>query len=100
MKPIRIVVHGALGRMGREIVNALCRESEMQLVGAVELQVSEDYLTLPDNSGTVPFSSNLGYILTSCQPNVLVDFTIRKATIPAVRTATEQGINLVIYTTA
>ena len=99
MKPIRIVVHGALGRMGREIVNALCRESEMQLVGAVELQVSEDYLTLPDNSGTVPFSSNLGYILTSCQPNVLVDFTVRKATMPAVRTATEQGINLVIGTT-
>jgi 4-hydroxy-tetrahydrodipicolinate reductase len=85
--------------MGREIVNALCHESEIQLVGAVELQVSEDYLTLPDNSGAVPLSSNLGYILTICQPDVLVDFTIRKATMPAVRAATEQGINLVIGTT-
>ena len=99
MKPTRVVVHGALGRMGREIVNALCRESEIQLVGAVELQVSEDYLTLPDNSGTVPFSSNLGYILTSCQPDVLVDFTIKKAIMPAVHAATERGVNLVIGTT-
>ena len=99
MKSIRVVVYGALGRMGREIINALCHESEIQLVGAVELQVSEDYLTLPDNSGTVPFSSNLDYILTSCQPDVLVDFTIRNATMPAVRAATERGVNLVIGTT-
>ena len=99
MKSIRVVVYGALGRMGREIINALCHESEIQLVGAVELQVSEDYLTLPDNSGTVPFSSNLDYILTNCQPDVLVDFTIRNATMPAVRAATERGVNLVIGTT-
>ena len=99
MKPIRVVVQGALGRMGREVVNALCHEPEIQLVGAVELQVSEDYLSLPDNSGAVPFSSDVSYILTSCQPDVLVDFTTRKATMPAVRTATERGVNLVIGTT-
>ncbi len=99
MKPIRVVVHGASGRMGREVVNALCHQPEMQLVGAVELQVAEDCLPLPDSSGTVPFSSNLDYILTSCQPDVLVDFTTREATMPAVRIATKQGVNLVIGTT-
>ena len=71
MKPIKVVVQGALGRVGREVVNALCREQETQVVGAVELQVSEDYLSLPDGSGKVPFSSNLDHILTSCQPDVL-----------------------------
>jgi len=99
MKPIRVVVHGALGRMGQEVVKALCRESDIQLVGAVEREVSEDYLSLPNNSGAVPFSSDLGYILTSCRPDVLVDFTTHKATMPAVRAATEQGVNLVIGTT-
>jgi len=99
MKPVRVVVHGALGRMGREVINALCHEPEMKLVGTVELQVAGDYLTLPDNSGTVPLSSDLDYILTSCQPDVLVDFTIRKATMPAVRIAAKQGVNLVIGTT-
>ncbi len=99
MKPIRVVVQGALGKMGREVINALCRESEMQVVGAVELKVTEDYLPLPDGSGTVPFSSNLDYIITSCQPDVLVDFTTARATMLAVRIATKQGVNVVIGTT-
>jgi len=99
MKPIRVVVHGALGRMGREVVNGLCQHPEMQIVGAVELQVSEDSLPLPNSSGAVPFSSNLDYILTSCQPDVLVDFTTQQATMPAVRVATKRGVNLVIGTT-
>jgi len=79
MKPIKVVVQGALGRMGREVINALCNEPEMQLVGAVELEVAEDYLDLPNNSGKVPFSSDMG--------------------MPAVRIATEHGVNLVIGTT-
>jgi len=99
MKPIKVVVQGALGKVGRVVINALCHESEIQVVGAVELQVSEDYLSLPDNSGSVPLSSNLEYILTSCRPDVLVDFTIAQATMPAVRIAVKQGVNLVIGTT-
>jgi len=99
MKPIKVVVQGALGRMGREVINALCNEPEMQIVGAVELQAAEDYLNLPDSSGKVPFSSDLGYILTKCHPDVLVDFTIAQATMLAVRIATKQGVNLVVGTT-
>ncbi len=99
MKPIKIVVNGASGKMGREVISAVCQEPDMQLAGAVELQVSEDCLALPDGSGTVPFSSDLEHILTSCQPDVLVDFTRAQATMPAVRTATKLGVNLVIGTT-
>ena len=66
---------------------------------AVELKVSADYLTLPDGSGKVPFSTDLGSILSSCRPDVVVDFTIAKATMPAVRTAAEHGVNMVIGTT-
>ena len=99
MNPIRVVVQGALGRVGREVINALCREPETQVVGAVELQISEDYLPLPGGSDTVPFSSNLEQILTNCQPDVLVDFTTAQATVPAVRIAAKQGVNMVIGTT-
>ena len=99
MEPIRVVVHGALGRVGRVIMDALCREPEIQVVGAVDLHVTEDHLSLPDNRGSVPSSSNLEYILTSCRPDVLVDFTVAQATMPAVRIAVKQGVNLVIGTT-
>lgn len=99
MKPIKVVVRGAKGRVGQEVVKAVCHAPETQLVGAVELQVGEDYLTLPDGSGKVPFSADLSYILTSCRPDVMVDFTIASSVMPAVRTATEHGVNLVIGTT-
>ena len=99
MKPIKVVVNGASGRVGQEVINTLCREQEVQLVGAVEQQVSEDYLPLPDSSAKIPFSADLEQILTSCHPDVIVDFTIAQATMPAVRTATKQGVNLVIGTT-
>ncbi len=98
MKSTKIVVNGASGRMGREMLNALCREPDMQIVGAVDLQVAEGSLTLP-NGSTVQFSSNLEHILTSCQPNILVDFTTAQAVLPAVRIAAKQGVNLVIGTT-
>lgn len=99
MKQIKVVVNGALGKVGREVVKAVCNEPEMQVVGAVELEVVDDSLPLPDNSGSVPFSSDLDYILTSCRPDVLVDFTTAQATMPVVRTAAKQGVNLVIGTT-
>ncbi|GAH87914.1 unnamed protein product, partial [marine sediment metagenome] len=81
------------------MINALCREPEIQLVGAVELQVTEDYLPLPDSSGVIPFSSKLDYILSKCPADVIVDFTTAQAVMPAVRIATKQGVNLVIGTT-
>ena len=99
MKPIKVVVRGASGRMGREVINALCHEPETQVVGAVELQVPDEHLSLPDGSGAVPLSSDLAHILTTCQPDVLVDFTTAQAVMPAVRIATKQGVNLVIGTT-
>ncbi len=99
MKLIKVVVRGAAGRVGQEVVKAVCRDAETQLVGAVELQVVGDSLTLPDGSGTVPFSSDLAYILASCRPDVVVDFTLAPAVMPSVRVATEHGVNLVIGTT-
>ena len=99
LAPIRVVVHGASGKMGREVVSAICRERGLQLVGAVELEVSDKCLALPDGSGTVPFSSNLEYILANCQPDVIIDFSTAQAAMSTVRIAAKQGVNLVIGTT-
>ena len=76
MEPIRVVVHGALGKLGREVVNGLCLDPEAQLVGAVDLKATGGHLSLPDESGTVPISADLRDILSKCQADVLADFTI------------------------
>ena len=99
MKAIKVVIHGALGRVGREMVNSLCRQDDIQVVGAVDREATGDYLPLPDGSGTIPFSTDSDHILTTSQPDVLVDFTVAQATMPVVRNAAKHGVNLVIGTT-
>jgi 4-hydroxy-tetrahydrodipicolinate reductase len=99
MSPIKVVVHGAAGRVGQEVVRAVCQEKDMVLVGAVDLKVSGDSLPLPDNKGNVPFSTDLAAVIDSCEPDVMVDFTIAKASMPAIRIAAKKGVNLVIGTT-
>jgi 4-hydroxy-tetrahydrodipicolinate reductase len=99
MENIKVAVHGASGRVGQEVVKAVSQEPGMKLVGAVDLKVSGDSLVLPDSSGQVPFSTDLKSIITVCQPDVVVDFTIAKAAMPAVRIAAEKGVNMVIGST-
>jgi len=99
MQPIRVVVHGAAGRMGREVLSALCQDPELEAVGAVDLKADRDSLSLPNGSGEIPFSSRVEEVIAKCRPDVMVDFTVADATILAVRLAAKQGVNLVIGTT-
>ena len=99
MEPIRTVVHGALGRMGREVAATLCAEPATVMVGAVDLNPPGDTFALPDGSGQVPLSDDIAAMLDSVKPHVLVDFTVAPATMPAVRAAASRGVNLVTGTT-
>ena len=99
MEQIKVVVYGASGRVGQEVVKAVCRDPETDLVGAVDLQASAGTLSLPDGSGNVPFSTDMDSILESCRPDVVVDFTAAGATMPAVRNCAERGVNMVIGAT-
>ena len=99
MGMVKVIVHGALGKVGREVVKTLTEQPDMELVGAVDLKASQDRLPLPDGSGDVPLATSLATILKSAKPDVMVDFTIASATMPAVRLAAPNGISLVIGTT-
>jgi len=98
MKSITVVVHGALGKMGREVTSAVCRDPDLEMVGAVDIQAIQEYLPLPDASREVPLSSDLNSLLQNCHPQVLVDFTVAEASMSAARTAIKQGVNLVVGT--
>jgi 4-hydroxy-tetrahydrodipicolinate reductase len=98
MKPIKVAVYGALGRMGQTLVNALGAEADLRLVGAVDIKAAADKLPLPDGSGTVPLSRNLAEIIGATRPEVVVDFSAASAVMPAVRLCAERGVNLVTGT--
>jgi 4-hydroxy-tetrahydrodipicolinate reductase len=98
MNPIKLVIHGASGRVGRVLVDNLYNAAEVKLVGAVDVKASSDNLVLGDGS-VIPFSTDLEQLLTTTRPEVLVDFTLAPATMPAARIAARQKVNLVIGTT-
>jgi 4-hydroxy-tetrahydrodipicolinate reductase len=81
MEAIRVVINGALGKMGREITRAVDKEPGLKVVGAVEKEVDQQYFALPETSELVPFSSDLDALLRKCEPNVLVDFTTAEVSI-------------------
>jgi len=99
MELIRVVINGALGRMGQEVTRAVLDDPRLTVVGAVEEKVTQKYLPLPGTSELIPFSSNLGFLLRSCHPDVLVDFTNAEVSIATARVTLGQGVNMVIGTT-
>ena len=99
MASTRVAVCGATGRMGQEVVAALCRESDMEAVGAVCSRQRGDSLPLPDGSGSIPLSTNLEEILKGTNPQVLVDFTRAEVTMATAPQAAAFGVHLVTGTT-
>lgn len=74
---VKVVVVGADGRMGREVVRAVRNENDLALVGAVDTRNHGlDIGTLADGrSCGVILAGNLGRVLEETGADVVVDFT-------------------------
>jgi 4-hydroxy-tetrahydrodipicolinate reductase len=99
VEPIRLVINGAFGRMGQEILKAVVCEPGLRVVGAVEKEVTQQYLPLTEVPELIPLSSDLASLLKSCDADVVVDFTDASASMAAARVALKQKVNMVIGTT-
>ncbi len=95
----RVVVNGALGRMGREVVRAVLADPELRLVGAVESNAAQPYLPVPEHPDLIPFSSELDSLIGKTCPDVIVDFTQAQVAMGALRTALPLKVNMVTGTT-
>jgi len=99
LEPIRVVINGALGRMGQEITKGVVCEPGLKAVGAVEKEVTQQYLPLTEAPELILLSSDLDSLLKSCDADVVVDFTNAEVSMAAARIATKQKVNMVIGTT-
>ena len=97
MQSINVVVHGAFGKMGREVVQTVCREADMEPAGAVSRSAQPGTYALPDGSGTIPLSDSLKDVLGSAR--VVVDFTSAEGAMAAMRTAAASQVNVVTGST-
>jgi 4-hydroxy-tetrahydrodipicolinate reductase len=108
--PIPVIVVGAAGKMGREVIKAVSQAQDMSLMGAIdknpdiqgkdagELAGLSEPLEVPITNQLEPM---LGYIAGERQmsPGVMVDFTHPDSVYNNVRSAIAYGIRPVVGTT-
>lgn len=105
--PIPVVVVGAAGKMGREVVKAVCQAKDMTLAGAIDRNPAVQGQDAGELAGCgtleVPITNELEPMLAmTCQerqPGVMVDFTHPDSVYDHVRSAIAYGIRPVIGTT-
>ena len=87
MAKIKVLVNGAAGKMGREVVNAVSREADLELVGAVDIV---------DGAG---ISKDLDKTIKATKPDVVVDFTHPNVAMANAKTILTNKVHAVIGTT-
>lgn len=88
---IKVLVNGALGRMGRTVLAAVKSDPELELVGAVDVFAGE--------VEGIQIETNLSAAIDSLKPEVMVDFTRPDAVFANVMTALEKKVSPVVGTT-
>ncbi|MTJ15896.1 MULTISPECIES: 4-hydroxy-tetrahydrodipicolinate reductase [unclassified Dolichospermum] len=107
---IPVIVNGAAGKMGREVIKAVAQASDLILMGAIDTTPEHQGKDAGELAGLsepleVPITNQLepmlGYVAgeRQMQPGVLVDFTHPDAVYNNIRSAIAYGIRPVVGTT-
>ncbi|MBW4606468.1 MAG: 4-hydroxy-tetrahydrodipicolinate reductase [Hassallia sp. WJT32-NPBG1] len=106
--PIPVVVIGAAGKMGREVVKAVASAPDMILVGAIDTTPEHQDKDAGELAGLsepleVPITNQLESMLAFAaqekQPGVMIDFTHPDSVYDNIRSAIAYGIRPVVGTT-
>jgi len=103
---IRIAVTGAGGRIGSEIIKAILKQNDMEVIaaiGAPDTPLEGEDIGEVIGAGKIGVqiyaAQNLSEVLKEKKPDVLVDFTIANAAANTIKTAAKYGVNIVLGTT-
>lgn len=104
MQPIRVVVAGATGKVGRELVRAVHRDQGFVLTGALAAdqpgrEVAEAVGLEGGATGVLIQPSLEAFLQAGGQADLLIDFTVAAAARQTIPAAIEAGIAPVVGTT-
>jgi 4-hydroxy-tetrahydrodipicolinate reductase len=95
---IRVLVSGAAGKMGSEVVKAVAAEPDMEVVAAVDPGASG--VCIANGLGhVIECRDDLTTVIEQFKPDVMVDFTHPSAVEGNLRIALAAGVNCVVGTT-
>jgi len=95
---IRVLVAGAAGRMGSEVVRAITTAEGMAVVAAVDPAHEDDEVT-DGCGGTLVCGGDLAHAIAESAPDVMVDFTHPSVVAGNLRIALAAGVDCVVGTT-
>ncbi len=97
---IKVMVSGACGRMGQAVLKAVIEDSELELVGAVDLAGGADAGELVGlGKNGVIVGTDLEAVIDASSPEVMVDFTRPDVVYANAVEAIKKGVSPVIGTT-
>ena len=98
---LKVVVVGAVGRMGREVVKAVLKEDDLLLAGAIDaVEHGEDIgLLVTGKQCGIPVTGNLGRVIEETGTDVVVDFTTPETIRDNLNTVLHHKVHAVIGTT-
>lgn len=104
MQPIRVVIAGATGKVGRELVRAVAKDPVFLLTGAVAAdRVGHDVgevIGLEGGAAGVPISGSMAdFVAAGGKADVLIDFSVAAAARQTIPAAIAAGIAPVVGTT-
>lgn len=96
----KVIIVGALGKMGRETVKAVQDAPQMVLVGLVDTRsVGESYQSVAGAGPDMILENDLEGLIERVKPNVMIDFTNPQAVFNNARAALGKGVACVVGTT-
>ena len=95
---IKVLVNGALGRMGSEVVKTVLEQEDMELVAAVDA-FGADKMIPVKNGNQMAVATDLKAKLMVVKPDIVVDFTRPDVVMASLRTVLSAGVRAVVGTT-
>jgi len=97
MSPLNVVVNGALGKMGQQVLSAVSEDPGMNPVGGIDLAAKDSSISLDNTSYTIPLYSSIEEV--SDGVDVVVDFTNGEGAESVLQNLAPKNINIVIGST-
>ncbi|MBU2701946.1 4-hydroxy-tetrahydrodipicolinate reductase [Sporomusaceae bacterium BoRhaA] len=101
MNKVKVMVSGACGRMGQEVMRAVLNDDALELVGAVDVKnAGTDVGTVIGKAAVgIKIGTDLVEVIKASHAEVMVDFTSPSSVMKNIRLALQQGVCPIVGTT-
>ncbi|MEQ8199822.1 MAG: 4-hydroxy-tetrahydrodipicolinate reductase [Syntrophomonadaceae bacterium] len=96
---IKVIVSGALGKMGQQTAQAVHQDEELELVGLIDIRAREGQTGGTAGQLPLPVENDLDAWLKLYRADVMIDFTNPQAVYNNAKIALQEQVNCVIGTT-